>query len=276
MCLISCPCFLSFKSSILHIYLINPTIIKNLTVNTPAVQPSLSKNQIQGLLGLQCTPCHATRLFLMIHYQKSNLTVFNSVGPFSCAKCNYFQYYFYPFNTSHLLFEQNAARTWSAHFFDLFANFDFCWNIPHFKIVCFRICESKSQIYLNSNIIQGVNTSVHMNSQNISPKIYGNAALHNEVAMPYYFLNGLDSSDDTHSATNLLFHADHDSSSFIFSIQIFFSQSAAQSKITGVQPVCRVKDPWNHFKRHPSIPYHTTPHHRSVQKSNSLSPAVPQ
>ena len=119
---------------------------------------------------------------------------------------------------------------WSAHFFDLFANFDFCGNIPQFQIVCFRICESKSQIYLNSNIIQGVNTSVHMNSQNISPKIYGNAALHNEVAMPYYFLNGLDSSDDTHSATNLLFHADHDSSSFIFSIQIFFSRSAAQSK----------------------------------------------
>ena len=94
--------------------------------------------------------------------------------------------------------------------------------------------------------------------------------------MPYYFLNGLDSSDDTHSATNLLFHADHDSSSFIFSIQIFFSQSTAQSKITGVQPVCWVKDPWNHFNRHPSIPYHTTPHHKSVQKSNSLSPAVTQ
>ena len=147
----------------------------------------------------------------------------------------------------------------SGHFFDLFANFDFCGNIPQFQIVCFRICESKSHIYLNSNIIQFTRTG-----QNISPKIYGNAALHNEVAMPDYFLNGLDSSDDTHSATNLLFHADHDSSSFIFSKQIFFSQSAP--KLQGFSQFAE--------SRFPGItsigihPYHTIPHN-TINQSTS-------
>ena len=42
---------------------------------------------------------------------------------------------------------------------------------------------------------------------------------------------GFDSSDDTHYASNLLFHVDCDPSSFIFSIQIYFSKLPAQSKI---------------------------------------------
>ena len=65
--------------------------------------------EVQGVSWPATHPCEMKRAHsqeyctLWIKW-KSNLTLYNSVAPFSCEECIYFQYYFYLFITSHLHF----------------------------------------------------------------------------------------------------------------------------------------------------------------------------